>query len=74
MAYRNRDRAYCDKDDYGQVIELDPEYASAYSGRAWAYYEKGDNQQALADFEMCLALGATGTMKEDAEEMIGELQ
>jgi hypothetical protein len=41
---------------------LDPQHA-------WASCKNGNNQQALADFEMCLALGA----REDAEKMIGTL-
>jgi tetratricopeptide (TPR) repeat protein len=42
--------------EYTQMIHHDPDYAVAYNNRGWAYYMKGDWDQAIADFETALRL------------------
>ena len=48
-------------EDYSQAIALDPDYAYAYFGRAYTYYELGRNDEAIADFDQALALDPTYT-------------
>ena len=62
-AYINRGAAYEDKkdyeraiSDYSKAIEIDPQDADYYNGRAWAYYKAGKAQQGLLDAEKSLQL------------------
>jgi len=43
-------------EDYNQAIEIDPEYAPAYAGRAWAYFDKGLPKPALVDAKKAVEL------------------
>ena len=52
---------YQDKPDeaielFNQAIEIDPKFSDAYSGRAFAYYIKGNNDQAIADYTKVIEL------------------
>src|SRR5205823_4438833 len=42
--------------DYAKAIALKPDYAQAYSNRAWAYHLKGEEEKALADAEKAVSL------------------
>jgi Flp pilus assembly protein TadD len=42
--------------DYNQAIKLDPEFASAYNNRGFAYDKKGDTDRAIADFTRAIKL------------------
>ncbi len=44
-------------EDHNQAIRLDPNDASAYFWRGWAYEQKGDQQKAKADFNKAESLG-----------------
>jgi len=43
--------------DFTTAIELDPNYADSYNGRAKSYYEIGVFDKAIKDWEKCLELG-----------------
>ena len=43
--------------DFTSAIELDPNYADSYNGRAKSYYEIGVFDKAINDWEKCLELG-----------------
>src|SRR4051794_14179846 len=40
--------------DNTEALRLNPDFASAYEGRAWAYHEKGDAEKTLADLTECI--------------------
>lgn len=42
---------------FDRAIEAYPQYANAYSARAWAYYELGDYAMAASDLEAATAAG-----------------
>jgi tetratricopeptide (TPR) repeat protein len=76
MAYGNKGEYDLAVADYSKAIEIDPMVADAYSGRADAYYYKGEYDKAWKDVYQAQALGhqvdsklleklpkATGTVK-----------
>lgn len=52
--------------DFGRAIELNPDFASAYSGRGGAWAWAGEHQQAIADFDRAIELNP-----EDAQAYYG---
>ena len=55
---------YQDKPDeaielFNKALELDPKFSDAYSGRAFAYYRKGDNARAISDYSRVIELDPT---------------
>ncbi len=44
---------------FNQALELNAEFSDAYSGRAFAYYLKGDNEQAISDYSKVIELDPT---------------
>jgi tetratricopeptide (TPR) repeat protein len=52
-ALKDYDRAIA---DYNKAIELNPNYAEAYSDRGVTYYYKNDSDQALADYNKAIEL------------------
>jgi len=41
---------------YGKAIGLKPDYAEAYSSRAWAHYYSSGNSKAIEDFSRAISL------------------
>ena len=65
--------------DYTQAIELDPETAAAYYGRAFAHKAAGEvdpdhRSAAIADLERFLELNENPQWVEPAEQMLQELE
>ena len=44
--------------DYDQAIKLNPDYAIAFRNRGIAKQKKGDNDEAIADFNRAIKLGS----------------
>ena len=42
--------------EYGKAIGLKPDYAEAYSSRAWAHYYSSGNSKAIEDFSRAISL------------------
>ena len=42
--------------EYGRAIGLKPDYAEAYSSRAWAHYYSSGNSKAIEDFSRAISL------------------
>jgi tetratricopeptide (TPR) repeat protein len=42
--------------EYAKAVELDPDNAEYYGNRGDAYYKKGDNDRAIADYTMAIEL------------------
>jgi tetratricopeptide (TPR) repeat protein len=60
---RQRQQVYYDKrnydqaiEDYSKAIELNPQYADAYSNRGNAYYDKRNYDQAIEDYSKAIEL------------------
>src|SRR5262249_18904646 len=61
--YYKRGDFWSDKDevdkalaDYNKAIEIDPNYAKAYDGRAGVLADKGETERALADYNKAIEL------------------
>ena len=67
----------CDYDqaiaDFDEAIALDPQDALAYANRGYAYYNLGDDDKAIADYERALELGLELSDHEAVEELLKEL-
>jgi hypothetical protein len=59
--------------DFGKVIELEPAHAGAYFYRGVAHGKLVSREVAAADLERALDLGLGPSLKEDAEELLREL-
>jgi tetratricopeptide (TPR) repeat protein len=55
--YEKKGRHQESIDDFGKAIELKPNYAEAYYGRAMLHLAGGDYQKARADAEKAQAMG-----------------
>ena len=53
-----------------KAIAIDPNYATAYFHRGVAYYEKGDKEQAIADYRKALEIEPSD---QDAKEGLKRL-
>ena len=53
--FRNKEYGNAIK-EYGQAIGLKPDYAEAYSSRAWAHYYSSGNSKAIEDFSRAISL------------------
>ncbi|HEY85645.1 MAG TPA: tetratricopeptide repeat protein [Chloroflexi bacterium] len=60
--------------DYNKAIDLNPDYAAAYSNRGVAYYYSGDLEQAIADFERYLELAPNAPDREAVLNTIEQLK
>ena len=49
-------KAYFYEKKYGKAIGLNPDYAEAYSSRAWAHYYSSGNSKAIEDFSRAISL------------------
>ena len=79
-AYNSRSVAYYHKTwydlaitDLGEAIKLDPNYATAYVNRAFAYKEQGKKAEAIADFEKVLDLSTDPDLVDSANQALSEL-
>ena len=59
--------------DYDRAIALKPDNASAYYTRGNAYYQKGDLERAIADFQKVVELGGNPKAVADARKRLEEL-
>jgi tetratricopeptide (TPR) repeat protein len=48
--------------DFSQAIALNPDFASAYNGRAWSLHVKGEDAKGLPDVEKALTLAANNAV------------
>ena len=55
-AHFDQGKAYFFKKEYGKAIGLKPDYAEAYSSRAWVHYYSSGNSKAIEDFSRAISL------------------
>lgn len=60
--------------DFNKAIELDPEYALAYSTRGFAYTKLGEKEKAISDFEKCIELSENPAFIQVVQEMLDKLR
>ena len=55
-AHFDQGKAYFFKKEYGKAIGLKPDYAEAYSSRAWAHYYNSEMTKAIEDYNRAIRL------------------
>ena len=55
-AHFDQGKTFFLKKEYGKAIGLKPDYAEAYSSRAWAHYYSSGNSKAIEDFSRAISL------------------
>ena len=60
--------------DYGEAIQIDPEYALAYTNRALAYTLAGQDEKAQQDVNRAVELGSDRGALDSAIEELREQQ
>lgn len=54
---------YIELNDYSKAIELDPDYANAYTNRGVAKYKLNDIGGACKDFRKAISKGSTSNIE-----------